>query len=104
MHKRADRIQHWFLPTEETQYTTTNLVHARCKPDTHLPGPTSFDQNRCSILIEEIGVCRDLGCDDKIVEKTAKYYPLIAALKNYLGKVDFIDIPIGLAGTTIVTT
>ena len=66
--------------------------------------PTSFDRKTCPILIVEIGFCRDLGCNDKIAENTTKYSPLIAALRNYVEKVEFVGIPIDHAGTTSAMT
>ena len=52
----------------------------------------------------EIGFCRDLGCTERQEEKTAKYAPLVAALKRHWGAVEFVCIPIGHAGTTLLST
>ncbi len=49
-------------------------------------------------------VLPNLGCDEKYGEKTAKYSPRIAAMKNYKGNAEFVTIPTGHAGTTILKT
>jgi len=41
------------------------------------------------------------GCDNKLTQKTEIYCPLIAALEKYWGRVEFVAIPIGHAGTTL---
>jgi hypothetical protein len=58
----------------------------------------------CNLLVIEVGFCRDLGCHEKIQEKTEKYNPLLHALQNQWGDVAFVYIPIGHAGTTMSTT
>ncbi len=30
------------------------------------PDPTSFDKNQCTLIIIEIGFCRDFGCVEKL--------------------------------------
>jgi hypothetical protein len=67
-------------------------------------GPTSFDKKHFTILIVEIGFCRDLGCDTKLEIKTEKYSSLISALKKYWGRMEFVAFPIGHAGTTLKAT
>jgi len=59
---------------------------------------------QCTLIIVEIGFCRDLGFDVKCDEKTEKYSPLIAALIKYWGRVEFVAFPIGHAGTTLTKT
>jgi len=83
------RIPDWVISHEETQMmfeaghgTAPDLIYARGVPDTPSPDPTSFDRKQCTLIIVEIGFCRDLGCDTKFDKKTDKYSPLIAALKN----------------------
>ena len=61
----------------------------------------NVSKNVCTLILVEVGFCRDLGCDSKLTEKTKKYSPLIAVLKRYWERVEFIAIPIGLAGTTL---
>ena len=67
--------------------TTPDLIYARGAPDTPSPDPTSFDRKQCALIIVEIGLCIDLGCNMKIDKKTEKYSPLIAALRRYWGRV-----------------
>jgi hypothetical protein len=45
-------------------------------PDSPSLDPTSFHKKHCTIIIIEIGFCRDLGCEIKLVKKTEKYPPL----------------------------
>jgi hypothetical protein len=59
---------------------------------------------QCALIIVEIGFCRDLGCDVKCDEKTEKYSPLIAALRKYWGRVEYVAFPIDHAGTTLTKT
>ncbi len=61
--------------------TSPNLIYARGIPETPSPDSTSFDRKECTLIIFEIGFCKDLGCDVKSDKKTEKYSPLIAALK-----------------------
>ena len=83
---------------------TLDLIYARGVPNTPSPDPTSFNKKQCTLIIVEIGFYRDLGCDIKFEEKTEKYSPLIAALRKYWGRVEFIAFPIGHAGTTLTKT
>ncbi len=105
------RIPDWVLPHAETQMlfdaghgTAPDLIYARGVPNTPSPDPTFFNKKQCTFIIIEIGFCRDLGCDIKFEEKTEKYSPLIAALRKYWGRVEFVAIPIGHAGTTLIKT
>jgi len=84
--------------------TTPDLIHARGVTDTPSPDPTSFDRKQCTLIIIKIGFCRDLGCDIKFEKKTEKYSPLIAALKRYWGRMEFIVFPICHAGATLTKT
>jgi hypothetical protein len=59
---------------------------------------------QCTLIIVEIGFCRDLGCDIKIDKKAEKYPPLGVALRRYSGRVEFIAFPISHAGTTLTRT
>ncbi len=40
---------------------------------------------RCTIILVEVGLCRDLGCDTKLTEGTEKYSPLVGALEKKTG-------------------
>ena len=66
--------------------------------------PTTFDRKQCNLIIIEIGLCKDFGCDKRRQEKTAKYAPLVEKLKTLWGKVEFVAITIGHAGTTLQET
>ena len=52
-----------------------------------LPPPTGRPDllrlEKCTLIIVEIGFCKDLGCDIKFEKKTEKYSPLPAALRKY---------------------
>jgi hypothetical protein len=52
----------------------------------------------------EIEYCRDFICDNTILEKTEKYYHLVATLKTDCGKVELITMTIGQAGTMLIKT
>jgi hypothetical protein len=85
-----NRILPWVLPTEETRPPfdgshdiAPDIIYARGVPYTSDPGLTSFDKKLCTLIQFEIGFFRDLGCDKKHSEKTEKYTPLAAALKQY---------------------
>jgi len=67
-------------------------------PDTPSPSPTSFEKKKYTLIIVEIGFCRDLGCDIKLEKKNEK---ILVGLRRYWGRVDFIAFPIGHAGTTL---
>jgi hypothetical protein len=83
--------------------TTPNLIYARGVPEAPDPGQTIFDKRTCILILIEIKISRDLGCDKKHTEKTDKY-PLVAALEQYWERVEFVAIPIGHAGTTRTMT
>jgi hypothetical protein len=84
--------------------TSPDLIYAIGVPDTPSPDLTSFERKQCTLIIVEIGFCRDLGCDIKFDKKTEKYSPLIVALRRYWGRVEFIAFPIDHAGTTLTKT
>ena len=65
------------------------------------PEIDSVNRNDCSLILFEIGFCRDLGCHKKRKVKTDKYNPLMTTLRNYWGRDDLVCIPIGHAGTTL---
>jgi len=104
------RIPPWVLSVEETQAlfegghgTNPDLIHARGVPDTPNPGQTNFDKTTCTLILIEIGFFRDLRCDKNHAEKTERT-PLVAAPKQYWGRLEFVAIPIGHAGTTLTRT
>ena len=105
------RIPSWVLSPEELQElystghgTAPDLIYARGVPDSPSPDPTTFNKKTCTLIIIELGFCRDLGCEDKRAAKTKKYDALVAALKRHWGRVEFIAFPIGHAGTTLTST
>jgi hypothetical protein len=106
-----NRVPPCVLPTKETHAlfqeghgTSPDLIYARGVPDTPDPGTTNFDKKMCTLILIEVGFSTDLGCDKKQAKKTEKYYPLVTALKKYWGRVEFVAIPIGHAGTTLTRT
>ena len=61
------RIPEWVLSLEEIQElytadhgTAPDLIYARGVPDSPSPDPTSFNKKLCTLIIVEIGFCRDL--------------------------------------------
>jgi hypothetical protein len=68
------------------------------------PEIDSFNRKACSLILFEVGFCRDLGYHKKIKEKTDKYNPLVTTLRRYWGMVDLVCILIGQAGTTLNDT
>ncbi len=84
------RIPEWILSHVKFQdlyasghETTPDLIYARGVLDSPSPDPTTFNTRLCTLIIVEVGFCRDLGCEDKLEAKTNKYIPLIAALKKH---------------------
>ncbi len=62
--------------------TAPDLIYARGGPDSPDLDPNAFDRKQCSLIIIEVGFCRDFGCVEKLEEKASKYAPLLAALKR----------------------
>jgi hypothetical protein len=44
---------------------------------------TNFEKRTCTLILIEVGLSRDVRYDKKHTEKTEKYSPLVAALKQY---------------------
>jgi hypothetical protein len=84
--------------------TAPDPIYARGDPNTPSPDPVSFNEKQCTLILIEIGFCIDLGCGVKFDENTEKYTPLIAALRQYWGRVEFVAFLIGHAGTTLTRT
>jgi len=84
--------------------TTPDLIYAKGVLDTPDPGQTNVNEKSCILILIEIEFSRNLGCDKKHAEKTEKYSPLVAALQHGWGRVEFVAIPIGYAGTTLTRT
>jgi hypothetical protein len=105
------RIPEWILPLEVQDSlftaghgTAPDLIYAIGVQDSPTPSPTTYDRKKCNLILLEIGFCQDFGCDKRQREKTAKYAPLVNALKEVWGKVEFVAVPIGHAGTTLTET
>ena len=62
--------------------TAPDLIYARGVIDTPSPDPTSFDKKQCTLILVEISLCKDLGCDTKFDKKTEKYSPLSRPSKD----------------------
>ncbi len=87
------RIPSWVLPSDETKAlfeashgTAPDLICARGRRgilDAPHPDQTNTDKKLCTLILIEVGFCRDLGCDKRHHEKTEKYSPLVAALKKH---------------------
>jgi hypothetical protein len=84
--------------------TAPDLIYARKVPNTPSLDPIFFDIKQCTLILVEIDFCKDLGCDIKYNKKTEKYSPLIAALRKYWGRMEFVAFPICHAGTTLTKT
>jgi hypothetical protein len=81
-----------------------DIIYARGVPSDPSLDPASFDRKACALTLFEIGLCRDLGCQDKLTKKIEKYHPLLCALRQYWGLVDLVCISIGHASTTLQDT
>jgi hypothetical protein len=58
-----------------------DIIYARGLPSDPTLDPDSFDSKDCSLILYEIGFCRDLGYKDKLTKHTKKYYPLLNSLR-----------------------
>ena len=68
------------------------------------PEIESFHRKDCSLILFEICLCTDLGCQNNLRGKTDKYNSLVTTLRRYWGRVDLVCIPIGHAGTALNDT
>ncbi len=84
--------------------TTPDIIYARGVPDTSSPDPSIFDRKKCNLILIEVGFCRDFGCHTRLQEKIVKCAPLVKALKELWGKVEFVAVSIDHAGTTLIET
>jgi hypothetical protein len=80
------------------------IIYARGVPADLPLDFDAFNKKDCTLILFEVGFYRDLGCHQKYTEKTDKYLPLLTALRKYWGRVEFVCIPIGHAGTTLIDT
>jgi len=104
-------IPAWALPQEDINNllaagarAAPDIIYARgVSADPSLDFDT-FNRKDCALILFEVDFCRDLGCHQKYTEKTDKYLPLLTALLKYWVRVEFVCIPIGHAGTTLIDT
>ncbi len=77
------------LPQEDLD--SLRAAGARAAPDTiyargvsadPTPDPDSFNRKGYSLILFEIGFCKDLGIHDKRTKKTEKCHPLFCALRR----------------------
>ena len=80
-------IPAWVLPREDLDNlmaarvgASPDIIYARGMPADPTLDLDSFDRKDCSLILSEIGFCRDLGCHDKLAMRTEKYQPLLCAL------------------------
>ena len=81
-----------------------DIIYARGEPADPSLDFDAFNMMDCTLILFEVGFCRDLGCHQKYTEKTDKYLLLLTALRKYWGRVEIVCIPIGHAGTTLTDT
>jgi hypothetical protein len=80
---------YWVLSLEGTHELFSQVMALRRTsfmqgvPDSPSPDPTSFNKTQFILILVEIGFCKDFGCNNKIVNKTKKILPIIAAFKKY---------------------
>ncbi len=81
-------IPAWILPQEDLvsfraagAEAAPDIIYARGVLADPTPVPDTFDRKDCSLILFEIGFCRDLGLQDKHIKKSEKYNPLLCALR-----------------------
>ncbi len=81
-------IPAWALPQEELDSLMAagagaipDIVYARGVPAD--PFSDAFNKKDCSLILFEVGFCKDLGCHEKCTQKTDKYLPLLNAHRKY---------------------
>ena len=67
-----------------------DIIYARIVPADPTSDYDSFDRKDYSLVLFEIGFCRDLDLHEKRTKKTEKYRPLLCALRRYWGRVDLV--------------
>ena len=104
-------IPEWVLPKKDLDSlreagagAAPDIIYALGVPAEPPANWNAFSKKDCSLIIFEVGFCRDLGCHEKYTQKNEKYLPLLTALRKYWGRVELVCIPIGHAGTTLVDT
>ena len=109
--RRPPYIPAWVLPQEDLDKlmaagaeTAPNIIYAREVPADPSLEVDTFNGKDCSLILIEIGVCRDLGCHKKLKEKNDKYNPLVTTVRRYWGRVDLVCNTIGHSGTALNDT
>jgi hypothetical protein len=104
-------IPEWVLPKKDLDSlreagagAAPDIIYALGVPADPSSDWNAFNRADCSLIIFEVGFCRDLGCHEKYTQKNEKYLPLLTALRKYWGRVELVCIPIGHAGTTLIDT
>jgi hypothetical protein len=102
-------IPAWALPQKDLDSliavgagVAPDIVYARGMQNNSSSDFNAYNRKDCTLLLFEVGFCRDLGCHEKYKQKTDKYFPLLTALRKYWERVELVCIPIGHAGTTLI--
>jgi len=79
----------WALPQQDLDLlmaaragAAPDIVYAREVPADPSPDIDVFNKKDCSLILIEVGFCRDLACHQKYTEKTDKYPPYSASFEN----------------------
>ncbi len=82
-------IPAWVLPYEDIYSlkaartgTAPAIIYARGVLADPSPDPDSFDDKNYSLILFEIGFCKNLGLQDERTNKTEKYNRLLCALRR----------------------
>ncbi len=79
----------WILPQEDLDNlraagagAAPDIIYARGVPADPTMDSDSFDRKNCSLILFEIGFCRDVGLHDKRRKNAEKYNRLLCALRR----------------------
>jgi hypothetical protein len=50
-------------------------IYARGLPNSSSLDPNPFNKIQCTLILVEIGFCRNFGCDNKMAKKIERYSP-----------------------------
>ncbi len=70
------------------------IIFFRGVPADPSPDIDSFNCKDCSLILLEIGFCRDLGYHEKLRITSQNCNPLVTILCRHWGQVDLVCIPI----------
>ncbi len=83
-------IPAWALPQQDLDSlmsigaeAANDIVYAQGVPADPNPDINAFNRKDCSLILIEVGLCRDLGCHEMYTAKTDKYLPLLNKLRRY---------------------